>query len=577
MRNKTLIALGLLFCVSCVSCQSGDLDFIEKEIRQTMRKQHLPAMAVALVVDQDIVFQEARGVIDMENHIPASTLSVFKLWSLAKVFTGIEIFREIEEGLVELDAPLSEYLPEFAIRSRFTEDEVITIRHLLAHRAGLPRNEGLLPQGVERANYIERFELGAWNACMAYPVAYRYKYSNLGYDLLGRVIEQTRNESFFKHMKLNVLNDLGMQNSAFYSGGIADSLHRAMGYEYNKRKYDPYFQYDINNFPSGNLYATIEDLSAFLMTLFRNGVFENEETLSRMLVDCYSNPGDPETMGLGWKLARMGNNEPLIWHDGGPTEGIGSLIAFLPERKTGIAVIGNGTSFSGYYSLQFAIEILSRMVEVESGVGTPKPEKPVEVEGHTQLLEELEGKYAAYGSMMELKLKGRRLKASFGSMDLVLVPINDREFAVTHWMDRVGLTRIVKPPVDFHKIRISFMNAGTGEAPYMIINMDNISYEICPKYPDQSEIPESWKALTGTYGLAELFPGDSMGDMIDRRIGIEIKEDALNMSGVYGPIFPISDTLILILSGAYHGETMEYFSDSGIIRHQKTVFIPLGE
>ena len=74
-----------------------------------------------------------------------------------------ELFRAIEEGLVELDAPITTYLPEFNIQSTYTAHDTITIRDILAHRAGLPRHEGLLPPGVvrENLNYVERFELDA--------------------------------------------------------------------------------------------------------------------------------------------------------------------------------------------------------------------------------------------------------------------------------------------------------------------------------------------------------------------------------------------------------------------------------
>ena len=76
-------------------------------------------MAVTVVSGQEILYQDAKGLIDMENNIPASTQSVFKLWSLAKAFTAIEIFREVEEGLVDLEAPLK-HLP-----ARFQDTEQI--------------------------------------------------------------------------------------------------------------------------------------------------------------------------------------------------------------------------------------------------------------------------------------------------------------------------------------------------------------------------------------------------------------------------------------------------------------------
>lgn len=578
MQIRILIILPFLFLGSCVSAQRGDREYIEKEIQRTMRKQHLPAMAVTVVSGQDIVYQEAQGLIHMEKQIPATTQSVFKLWSMAKAFTAIEIFREIEEGLVDPDAPLTTYLPDFSIQSSYAENDPIHIKDILAHRAGLPRHEGLMPEGVgrENLNYLERFELGTANCYAAYPVATRYKYSNLGYDLLGRVIEESRKKGFFHQMKLEVLNDLGMLNADFYSGAIDSSLYRALGYEYYKRKYYPYVQYDINNFPSGNLYATIEDLSAFLQAVFRKDLFQKEETLSRMLVDRYSTPDDPETMGQGWKLAPMANGDTLVWHDGGPTEGIGSLVAFLPERELGIAVVGNSTSFSGFYALQFAMKILNRMMD-EQSKQQDDHSKPTAYELSPETMENLLGKYAAFGSVAEVKRKGKKLKADFDDIPLILVPLNDTEFAITHWMERIGLTRIIKPPIDFTKIRISFKEDRNFGTSNMILNMMDVSHEICPKYPVQTGPSEQWELLCGSYQRADRIPGGSWGELSEGRTEIKLEEGVLIMSGPYGPILPVNDTLIRVLSGSYHGEFLDYDPGSGVIIHQKWAFVPVSQ
>jgi CubicO group peptidase (beta-lactamase class C family) len=573
---------------SCVSSQTDDSNIIEKEIRRTMRKQKLPAMAVTVVRGQEVLYQETHGQIDLERQIPATNKSVFKLWSMAKAFTALEIFREIEEGLVDPDAPLTTYLPDFSIRDSYNDRDTITIRDVLAHRAGLPRHEGLLPEGEARVDlyYIERFELGAANCYTAYPVATRYKYSNLGYDLLGRVIEETRGAGFFYQMKKHVLNELGMQHADFYSGAIDSSLHRALGYEYHKRDYYPYVQYDINNFPSGNLYATIEDLSAFLLSMFRQDFFRKNETLSGMLVDHYSHPGDPETMGLGWKLAPLENGDTLVWHDGGPSEGIGSLVAFLPEQQLGIAVIGNATSFSGFYSIQFALKILNHFMH--KGPGNEQQHEQQEQDQHqqhqrkpahkltTEAMNELEGSYAAFGTLAKVKRKGKKLKVELGDISLRLVPLSSTEFAVTHWMERLGLNRIIKAPVDFKKLGVDFMKDPSYGSESMIIHMLDVSHEICPRYPEQEVIPEEWKHLCGSYRRADRIAGGTWGELSEGLVEIRIEEGVLSMSGAYGPILPAGDNMLRVLSGSFHGEYLDYLPGSGVILHQKWAFVPVG-
>ncbi|MGW8316489.1 MAG: serine hydrolase domain-containing protein [Bacteroidales bacterium] len=576
MRCRALIIFPVLCFISCLSGQPDHRRFIDKEIRRTMHEQHLPAMAVTVVCGQEVLYQEAMGMIDLEHQVPATSRSLFKLWSLAKPFTALGIFREIREGRVETDVPITTYLPDFSIQSIYAENTIPTVRDLLAHRAGLPRNEGLLPVGLERdINYLERFECATSTCYAAYPVGTRYKYSNLGYDLLGRVLEATSHEGFFRYMKVNILNELGMQNADFYSGAIDSSLHRAMGYAYHKRKYTPYVQYDINNFPSGNLYATIEDLSAFLQTVFREDLFEDGGILSRMLVNHYSRPGDPETMGLGWKLTPFGNGETLVWHDGGPSEGIGSLVAFLPEHELGIAVIGNGTSFSGYYSLQFAMKILGGLVKKESGEKPEEFSKFARYDLPSDKFRSLEGSYAAFGSMAEVKLKRNHLKALIGGISLSLIPLNDTEFAVTHWTEKIGLTKIIEPPIDFTKIRVSFRDDEIVGFGTMILDMMGISYELCPRYPVEEGNHEQWRSLCGFYRQADRISTGTWDNVSDGRTSIRMEEGVLIMSGLYGPIVPVNDTLIRVLSGPFQGEFLQYEPESGTILHQKQAFIPI--
>ena len=93
-----------------------------------MKQHHLPSVAVALIDDQDTIWQEAFGMANVEEDIPARIDTVYKLWSVAKVFTAIETMRLVEEGLVDLDAPITDYLPDFSIQSRFADSGPITVR-----------------------------------------------------------------------------------------------------------------------------------------------------------------------------------------------------------------------------------------------------------------------------------------------------------------------------------------------------------------------------------------------------------------------------------------------------------------
>lgn len=554
---------------------SRTIQFTEKSVHQVMRKHHLPALAIALVDENGIIYREAFGLTDIENNTAASTKSVFKIWSVAKVFTAIEIFREVEEGLVDLSLPITQYLPEFNIKSRYNHEGSVTLKSILAHRSGLPRNKCVtIPDATVDIHFLERFEKSISDCFMAFPVGYRYKYSNLGYDLLGRVIEKNRNEGFAGFMRDHLLYDLGMKNSCFSAGDLSDPGKLAKGYEYYKRKYYPMVQSDISSIPSGNLYSTIEDLSAFLNSVINDEVFNDKETMSQMFTDHYSKKADPERMGLGWKTTKLYGNELLIWHDGGPAEGTGALVAVLPHKKLGIAIIGNATSFSGSVSLPFAIEIFDQMLELKHGEYS-QPEKPERIKVSKQVLMNYEGKYTAFGQVMDVTSKKNKLKGKIGGIGLDLIPFSETEFRITHWTEKIGLTKIIKPPIEFNKIKIGFYNCNAPDSGYMIINLDNISFELCSEYPRKINVPYSWNVLEGNYQTAERLQFNKVGNFTGRRFNIRIEDNVMIMSGSYGPIIPLDENSLLIASGPFAGEVIEYSTETGNLMHQQSVFVPV--
>ena len=139
LKNVTSLSAGVLLLflalVYCGGCQMvpkkpdvippGDYryveDYAEYRIHQCIQRHHLPSVAVVLIEDQNTIWQETFGWANIEKKIPAQSDTVYKLWSVAKVFTAIETMRMAEEGLVGLDAPITDYIPDFSIQSRFPD------------------------------------------------------------------------------------------------------------------------------------------------------------------------------------------------------------------------------------------------------------------------------------------------------------------------------------------------------------------------------------------------------------------------------------------------------------------------
>lgn len=555
---------------------SYSIEYAERRIIQLMESKHLPSVAVTLIDDQETIWQETFGTANLEENTPAESNTVYKLWSVAKVFTAIETMGLVEEGLIDLDAPITEYIPNFSIQSRFADSEPVTVRGILTHRSGLPRH------GCHWMDFspdaLSALVASLEDCHLAYPPHYRFKYSNIGIDALGFIIEELRSTLFPVYMRENLLVPIGMDDSAFMRSQISDQRRLAPGYEYYEGEYYPYEQNDIVNMPSGNLYSTIEDMGTFVKFIFREGNANGEqithpETLEAMYVVQATSARDPQPMGLGWKIAHVFGSERMVWHDGGPSEGTGALVAFLPERKLGVVLFANGTTFDGSVSVTLALEILELMLETKYGVLHPLEETQASAEIERATLEGYSGKYIAFGETMDVFLKGNRLKGNIQGFTFNLDPLSESVFQPSHWLADIGLAGLLGVPIDLRQLKVEFMAGDEINDEVMLINIGGISYEICSRYPDIEEVPLLWEGLIGEYNLVARLPSGVIDKKVLGSATIWIENNMLHMGGVVGPLLPISETEIIILSGPFAGETMTVNPKTGNIYHQQFAYI----
>ena len=544
-----------------------------------MKQYHLPSVGVALIDDQDVIWQEAFGLENIKEEIPATPDTIYKMYSVAKVFTAIEMMRLVEEGLIDLDAPITEYLPDFSIQSRFPNSDPITVRSILAHHAGIPRNGCYKVDWYGERDIMNELVASLENCQMTFPVGSHYKYTNIGSNIFGAIIQNLRGKPFPYYMRDNLLTLIGMESSAYLTADLPAFKEVALGYEYFDGEYYPIEQGDHVMLASGNLYATLDDMTTFAKFILGDGEANGIKiikpgTLNQMYKDQYSRPQDPQPMGLGWKTAQVFNAERLVWHDGGAYEGVGSLVAFLPERKLGVVLIANENSFEGSVSVFLALEILEQMMEAKYGLTLSENIPPESIDINPTLLAKYEGKYIAWGQALDVSLSGDQLQVNFQGIKLNLIPVSQTKFLVDHWLLRLRLEKLFLLPFDMARLRemeVEFQLGDETDGDVMILNLSGISYEICPKYPEIPPVPDFWEELVGEYDLLYQYPSGEIGNEVFGHEKIQIEDGVLKMPGVIGPILPISETEIIILSGSFAGESMIYNPDAGSLTHQWVV------
>ena len=190
-----------------------------------INNDNVPGVVVALVDDQEVVWQEAFGYANLEEEIFASDDTVHRIASITKTFTTLAIMKLYEEGIVDLDAPITDYLPDFSIKTRYPDSDPITMRSILSHRSGLPDPEnrflgeltGLEPyERISLEEYLETYK----DDYVIYPVGHQFCYSSVGFLILGRIIEVMTGQEYSDYMEENILNPLDMSNSTFFSSSV---------------------------------------------------------------------------------------------------------------------------------------------------------------------------------------------------------------------------------------------------------------------------------------------------------------------------------------------------------------------
>ena len=204
---------------------------VEQVFRDYLDKGRLPALAYGIVLDGELIVSGAFGYSDIERKIPADTKSLFRIASMSKSFTALAILQLRDAGKLRLDDPVSDYLPEMKGVKLLTSDAPgITIRHLLTHGAGFPEDN---PWGDRQlADSDEELrELVRQGISFSSVPGIQYEYSNLGFALLGQVVQVASGTEFQAYMREHVFEPLGMK-STVWEFDQAPQEKLALGYDW---------------------------------------------------------------------------------------------------------------------------------------------------------------------------------------------------------------------------------------------------------------------------------------------------------------------------------------------------------
>jgi CubicO group peptidase (beta-lactamase class C family) len=353
----------------------GFIDQARTGVRDTMHRHGIVGASAALIVDGTPAWIGCFGNTGGKTPRPVGRDTIFSIQSTSKNVCATAIMLAVQRGLLDLDRPLSAYLPNFSVNSRFDAKPIsaMSLRTLLSHRAGFtheaPVGNNYIPESPSFDAHIHSIQQ-TW---LRYPVGERYSYSNLGFDLAGFVLQRESGLSYAECLRQWLFEPLGMHSTTASADVYIANPDRAVGHQ-------PGFDeipVRIPIIPSGGIYTSIDDLVRYTQFLLNRGRTGTSQLLDELLwqeMHTFQN-GAGYALGVGRVEQRLRDrNTTLFSHNGGGF-GFGCCFYYAPAERLGWIVLFNGVTNDDSSPL-FDPIMPGPILEARYGPSGPPPVNP---------------------------------------------------------------------------------------------------------------------------------------------------------------------------------------------------------
>jgi CubicO group peptidase (beta-lactamase class C family)/D-alanyl-D-alanine dipeptidase len=364
---------------------------LERFIAHEMTDKNLPALSIALVSDQTVIWARGFGVANPADSTRATARTVYRVGSVSKLFTDIAAMQLVERKALDLDTPVTRYLPTF--RPQGAGAGSITLRQLMSHRAGLVREPPAGHYFDSTTPPLDSTVRSLNGTRLVYTPKSRAKYSNAGVAVAGLVVQMAGGQRFQDYLARSVLRPMGLDESAFAPESVSAS-RRAVGamWTLDGRTFTaPTFE--LGMAPAGSMYSTVTDLAQFVSVLFTRGSATrgrvlSEQSLAEMWRPQFAAAGARTGFGLGFDVSAL-DGRRVVRHNGA-IYGFATELAALPDDKLGVAVAISKDGANAV-ATHIATVALQQMLATVAGTALPEPQatSPVSL----ALARRLDGRY----------------------------------------------------------------------------------------------------------------------------------------------------------------------------------------
>ncbi len=397
---------------------------IDATIRKEMNAYDVHGAVAAVFDNNSILWQKAFGYDDAAHNKPAALNTPYRIGGLTMLWTATIVLQLAERGKVKLDDPVKKYLPEFKLRGG--AEKGITVRHLLSNHSGLPIE--WYRENDDRAPLFEYLK-------NEHPIAKpgtRYLRSMLDYEVIGHLIERVSGKSLDSLFENNLFLPLGMNDSRLAGKNCADPT-AGKGFILRDKKVKRFENPSCRSRATAGGISTVYDLSRFMQALFNggwtgSGRILNDASLKQLFSNQY--PGNPDDLAFKSALGYYADYFPIAEKNIaaiGSMDGFVTVIAALPDRKTGFIALGNTDSF-----ILGAPKTASRAVTLLGLLHGMKPSalpetRPME-KSDIERLRNCAGRYVGNGFAVDVTMAGDTPLVTMGNQEMTLAPVSKNRF-----------------------------------------------------------------------------------------------------------------------------------------------------
>jgi CubicO group peptidase (beta-lactamase class C family) len=312
-------------------------DFVRKGLVET----GVPSIAVAVVKDGQIVWEEGFGWADREKRIAATEHTMYSLASISKPFTATGLMVLAQQGKLDLDRSVNDYLGNAKVRARVGDAAQATVRRIANHSSGLPLHVQFFYRNTPRRPPPMDETILRYGNLVTAP-GERFQYSNLGFGILDYVIERVSGKSYSDFMREEVFLPLGLTRTSVH---MSPALEPFASARYGREDL-PVPYYDFDHTGASAVWSSAHDLAGFAMFHLKARLPEQKAILSNSSIDAMQKPTFPSAenvgYGLAWVVTDARGGYRVVSHNGA-MHGVATTLRLVPSERLGVTVLCNGS------------------------------------------------------------------------------------------------------------------------------------------------------------------------------------------------------------------------------------------